>query len=198
MNFKLPYYDKKGTIKDIVEVEEDGIEYYLVYRYGGNEKEEVLPQKVSKKPKNYNYLCENYYNDLKEYLTQNSAKYETYKHTKPKRSINENLINILKASAIIMNGASIPFLLNSSYLFFIGITLNTLSLPFLLTSINLSAKETANKKKNNFINQYDKLEHKLRLHKQELKEVKKETRYNGLTSVPSRTRDLTMTKKKVA
>lgn len=194
MNFNLPFYEKKGTIKKI----DENDNFYLVYYYGVTPKEETLIA-VQKNTKNFNSLCDNYYNDLKGYLEKNSVKYETYKYTKRKKIVNSKLIDILNLSTIILIGMSIPLLLNPNALFFLGITLNAISVPILLTSIKLSKEEKDDKKKADFINKYNELEHRLRLYNQEKKQTKEETKYNGLTPVPDNNiRDLKIIKKKVA
>lgn len=192
MNFNLPFYEKKGTIKKI----DENDNFYLVYYYGFTPKEETLIA-VQKNTKNFNSLCDNYYNDLKGYLEKNSVKYETYKYTKRKKIVNSKLIDILNLSTIILIGMSIPLLLNPNALFFLGITLNAISVPILLTSIKLSKEEKDDREKADFINKYNELEHRLRLYNQEKKQTKEETKYNGLTAIPdSNIRDLKITKEK--
>lgn len=190
MNFSLPFYGKKGTISKIQEQDK----YYIVSRYDINGKESFVT-KVAKTTKNYNLLLENYYLDLKYYLVKYGNRYEEYKMTRLKKKININLVNLLKLAAIIMITSSIPLLLTHEALGYLGVVLDVLSIPVLVTSINLSLKDSNDKKKAEFINKYNELEHRLIMYNDNKEKTVNLTKYKGLkTDIKEPERDLTLIK----
>lgn len=190
MNLSLPFYGQKGTISRIQEEDK----YFLVYRYDINGKENFIT-KIAKTTKNYNLLLENYYSDLKDYLSKYGYKYEEYKMTRLKKKINMNLVNLLKLTAIIMITSSIPLLLTHEALGYLGVVLDVLSIPVLVTSINLSLKDSDDKRKAEFINKYNDLEHRLRIYNDNKEKTINLTKYKGLkTSIKEPERDLTLIK----
>lgn len=190
MNFILPFYGKKGTISKIQEQDK----YYIVSRYDINGKEGFVT-KVVKTTKNYNLLLENYYSDLNDYLVKYGNRYEEYKMTRLKKKINTNLVNLLKLTAIVMITSSIPLLLTHEALGYLGVVLDVLSIPVLITSINLSLKDSNDKKKAEFINKYNELEHRLRIYNDSKEKTVNLTKYKGLkTNIKEPERDLTLIK----
>lgn len=190
MNFSLPFYGKKGTISKIQEQDK----YYIVSRYDINGKEGFVT-KVAKTTKNYNLLLENYYSDLKDYLVKYGNRYEEYKMTRLNKKINMNLVNLLKLVAIIMITSSIPLLLTHEALGYLGVVLDVLSIPTLVTSINLSLKDSNDKKKAEFINKYNELEHRLIMYNDNKEKTVNLTKYKGLkTDIKDPERDLTLIK----
>ena len=134
MNFKLPFYGKKGTIKDIKEEQK----YYVVYRYGLSEKEESIFY-VPKNDNNLSLLMNNYNNDLKEYLDLNADKYDTYKQTRLKKAINKNSLKALYGISGAMILSSIPLFSTHEAIGFVGVLLDTIAIPTIVYGINVPA-----------------------------------------------------------
>lgn len=175
MNYTLPYYGKKGTISNIKENER----YYQTERYGLNKKETYILN-VPKNKKNEELIIKNYYDDLKEYLNINKEKYNIYKEKRSKTKINSLKTNILKLSSITMIAISIPLLLTHDIRGYIGITLDILSIPIIITSIKNSINERQDKKRKQFINKYNDLEHRLRIYNEKKSKNKTLTQYTSL------------------
>lgn len=191
MNFNLPFYGKKGTIKSIVENEKS----YTVYRYELDGNDDIISN-VPKNIKNYSLLIENYYNDLKGYLETYSSKYEFYKNSRLNKKVNSNLINVLMLLSVVMIGTSIPLLLNFESLGILGVTLDVLSIPALITTVRLSVKEFDDKKKISFIDEYQKMEYRYRLFNDEKTKQNNITKYTGLQKIDEKNKviDLNLVK----
>ncbi len=168
MNYTLPYYGKKGTIKNIEEKEKN----YQVTRYGMN-KSNTYQLQVKKNKQNEELLIENYYNDLLEYLNVNKNKYNNYKQNNNK--IKSSTINLLKITGIVMIATSIPLIQSYETAGYIGIALDILSIPVIAGIIKLSIEEKKQNKRTDFINKYDELKHKLKIY------TEKETKSLDLT-----------------
>lgn len=175
MNFKIPYFGKKGSIKDIKE----NNKFYLVYRYGLTEKEETLFY-VPKNKNNLKDLLDNYYSDLKEYLDINANKYETTKKTRLKKDINLGLIKIMSVASLTMLLASIPLLNTHNQIGFIGVTLDTLAIPTAVYAIGEFVKLHNDTKKAKFIKKYNQLRHKYQKGIRDNVKVNEKTVYHGL------------------
>ena len=92
-----------------------------------------------------------------------------------------NVVSVLTSLSIIMLATSVPLLLTHEMLGYLGVFLDVLSVPMIAVSTNLRLKNANNKKKINFINVYDGLEHQLRLYDNGKARKYVETKYNGLT-----------------
>lgn len=175
MNLSLPFYGTKGTIKNIVETDKS----YTVYRYDLDGKANIVSS-VPKNIKNYSLLIENYYNDLKGYLEVYSNRYEGYRISSLNRKNNSVLINLLMVLSVVMIGTSIPMLLSFQTLGVFGVVLDVLSIPLLVTSVGLSLKELDDKKKKEFIENYQKFEYRYKLYDDERVKQNIKTKYTGL------------------
>lgn len=197
MNYSLPFFEKKGTISNIREADK----YYLVERYGLTSKEKNN-FRVPKNEKNYYDLMDNYYNDVKDYLSKYANRYESYKMSRLKKPINTNVISILSSASIIMLVTSVPMLLTHGTLGYLGVILDVLSVPLIITSTNLKLKNNNNEKKINFIDKYNKLERQLMLYNEDKTRKNDKTKYKGLVKDKEKepVRDLVkvLEKKKVA
>lgn len=193
MNMQLESFGKKGTIKKI----ETGDKHYIVYQYGAVRNEETITY-VPKNQENYELLVENYYKDLKEYLDYNKDKYETYQKTRLKKKINPNVINLLNIAGIILIGTSIPMLLTTGTLLYLGMSLDLIAIPLLIKSANLSMKEKENNKKETFLKKYRDRENRLRTYNQEKNKCHTETNYKGIDKnlSPNKVIDLNIARKK--
>ena len=192
MNFKLPFYDKKGTIKDI---KEDS-KYYLVYRYGVNKDEEQLFY-VPKNDSNLELLLNNYYSDLEGYLDANASKYYTYKKSRLNKRINYNMVKAMLGISTILFISSIPLINTHEAIGFVGVQLDTIAIP----TAGYALKEFINKKKDNkkelFIKQYNNLSHKFQSSIKNKNRLKKDTIYQGLSKDYNKTMINNLTKVKV-
>ena len=196
MNYSLPFYGKKGTISNIKENEKS----YIVNRYDITGKEN-LTLEVPKNNKNYNLLIENYYTDLKDYLITNNNKYEYYRKSKSKNKVNANTIIYLKVASIALIIASLPLLRTQNTLGYLGIALDAIALPAIISSINLSIKEKNNEKRSQFINKYNELEHRLRIHNENKAKTISLTKYSEVKTndkEPKRDLKMILEKKKVS
>ena len=173
MDYSLPFFEKKGTICNIIEEDKN----YIVYRYDTNGKKITL--KVPKNSKNYNLLLENYYTDLKDYLDTNNNKYECYKKENLNK-IKNSKITLLKLVSILLLVASISLLATSGLLEYIGFILAIVSVPTIISSIAISAKEKDRENKLQFINKYNELENKLKIYNGSKNKTIKLTQYTGL------------------
>ncbi|MEE3342959.1 MAG: hypothetical protein VZS44_02595 [Bacilli bacterium] len=191
MNFKLPFYGKKGTIKDIKE----DTKYYLVYRYDTSKDKDILFY-VPKNEKNLNRLLDNYYNDLKGYLENSSEKYETLKQNRMKKVINTDNIKLMLGISTSLILLSIPLINTHETIGFVGVVLDTLAIPTTSYAISELIKNYKDQKNAKFINNYKKLSQKYQSEAQ-IKNTNKETIYQGLSKNNNKNHinDLTKTKK---
>ena len=196
MNYSLPFYGKKGTISNIEETDKN----YVVYRYDFTGKDSLVLE-VPKNTKNYNLLLENYYTDLKDYLITNNNKYEYCKRTRLNNKVKEKTIISLKIISIALITASLPLIATQGTLGYIGVTLDALAIPAIISSVNLSLKENNIKKKTNFINKYNELEHRLRIYNKGKSKTVSLTKYSELkidNKEPKRDLKKILEKKKVS
>ena len=196
MNYTLPFYNKKGTISKIEEKEKR----YQVYRYGINKNETYILE-VPKKGKNKEFLINNYYNDLVDYLNTNKEKYEHYQKDNKNNKIKNKHINLLKIIGLSMLGTSIPLLLTYDFLGYIGITLDILTIPVILTIIKLTKEKKKNDNKTKFINKYNELKHKLKIYTEKQNKNYELTKYSSLmkdTKEPKRDINKVLERKKVS
>ena len=192
MNFKLPFYGKKGTIKDIKEDKK----YYIVYRYGLSEKEESIFY-VPKNDNNLSLLMDNYNDDLKEYLETNRDKYETYKKTRLNKDINKNSLKVLFGISGAMILSSIPLFNTHEAIGFIGVLLNTVAIPTAIYGTLEMIKKTKDDKKEVFIRQYNQMTNRYKTNAKEYNQENKETKYKGISTDKSNNPvvDLSITRK---
>ena len=174
MNFKIPFYGKKGTIKNIKEDDK----FYLVYRYGMSENEEMLFY-VPKNKNNLARLLDNYYVDLSEYLNANSVKYETYKKSRLKKKINMNSVKLMLVGSGLLLLSSIPLLSTHDSIGFAGIILDTVAIPTAAYAIGEIILDKNDKQRFKFIRHYDQLSHKYQAGSKKFIKKKEETKYNG-------------------
>lgn len=191
MNFKLPFYGKKGTIKDIKEDEK----YYIVYRYGLTNQEESIFY-VPKNDNNLLLLMNNYNNDLKEYLEINSNKYETYKQTRLKKDINKNSLKILFAISGFMILSSIALFGTHEPIGFVGVILDTIAIPTTIYATSEMIKKRKDEQKEKFIKSYNKMNHKYKIGVKEYIKEKEETKYKGIITDKEHNPVLDLTKVK--
>lgn len=181
MDLNLPFFGKKGSVKNILENEKT----YTISYYGVSLKDDCVVSEIPKNEKNYNLLMEIYYNDLEEYLIINSSRYDSYKNSKFLEKGNADLINLLLILAVLLIGCSIPMILSFENLFLLGIGLDVLSIPVLVTSFGLYFKEIDSKKKEKFVENYRKLEYRYRLFKEDESKQNIKTKYVGLQKINS-------------
>ena len=177
MNYNLPFYGKKGTISSIKEDNRN----YIVNRYDFTGKPDIVLE-VPKNNTNYEMLIDNYYTDLKDYLITNNNKYEYYKKTRSNKKIDNKTANLLKVGSIAALAISIPLLNTHEALGYLGITLDVIAIPLLISSIKIDIQKKEDKKKTNFINKYNELEHRLRIYNEGKTKSITKTTYNGVKS----------------
>ena len=195
MNYTLPYYGKKGTIKSIEETDKN----YEVNRYGMN-KNDTYQLKVKKNKINEELLVENYYNDLKNYLTEQKDKYDKYNKDN-KNKVNQTKLNVLKLTGIILIGSSIPLLQTYGTPGYIGVALDIISIPIVIEILKLTIKEKKQNNRTKFINKYDELKHRLRIYNENNSKSLELTKYSSLISnnkEPKRDINKKLERKKVA
>ena len=191
MNFKLPFYGKKGTIKDIKENDK----YYLVYRYGLTDNEETIFY-VPKNDNNLSLLMDNYNYDLKEYIDINASKYETYKKNRLKKTVNINTIKSMLFLSSIMLLSSIPLFNTHEEIGFIGVILDTIAIPTIIYTTSEFMKKKNDDKKVKFINNYNQMSHKYKNNVKKYIQEKELTKYNGLVNDKSKKPVVDLTKVK--
>ena len=195
MNYTLPYYGKKGTIKSIEETDKN----YEVNRYGMN-KNDTYQLKVKKNKINEELLVENYYNDVKNYLTEQKDKYDKYNKDN-KNKVNQVKLNVLKLTGIILIGSSIPLLQTYGTPRYIGVALDIISIPIVIEILKLTIKEKKQNNRTKFINKYDELKHRLRIYNENNSKSLELTKYSSLISnnkEPKRDINKKLERKKVA
>ncbi len=177
MNFKIPFYGKKGTIKDI---KEDN-KYYVVYRYGLSSGEENIFY-VPKNDNNLSLLMDNYNNDLKGYLDINADKYETYKKSRLNKNINMKSVNALLSVSGAMILLSIPLFNTHESIGFFGVVLDTVAVPIAIYTVGAIIKKKNDDKKGKYINNYNKIYNKYKINTKNKYLNNKKTEYKGLVN----------------
>lgn len=180
MNFHLPFYEKKGTIKTITENER----YYIVERYEADGK--TTSVKMTKKTqKNFEALVENYYNDLKGYLDKYERKNKIYQESRLSKHNDKQTLKTSVLLSLMLIGLSIPLLQTYEALGYLGIVLDIIAIPFLINSTNLLLKEKEDEKKQNFMELYNDFSQKYYSYIKEKKknDAKKleKTQYKGIS-----------------
>ena len=191
MNFKIPFYGKKGTIKDIKE----DAKYYIVYRYGLSEDEEIVFY-VPKNDNNLSLLMDNYNSDLKGYLDMNANKYETFKKTRLNRKINMNTVKAMLAVSSVMLLSSIPLINTHEEIGFFGVILDTIAIPTVIYAAGEFVKKIDDDKKAKFVNSYNQMNHKYKNNIKRYNQEKDETKYKGLANDESKKPVVDLTKVK--
>ncbi len=191
MNFMLPFYGKKGTIKDI---KEDS-KYYLVYRYGLTENEETIFY-VPKNNNNLELLLNNYYKDLDGYLDANSNKYKMYKKSRLNKKINYNAVIGMFGVSSLLFVSSIPLINSHELIGFLGVLMDTIAIPTAGYAIKELIDKKRDEKKELFIKEYNNLSHKLQSCDKKDIIINKNTIYQGLSNDfnKDRVNDLSKTK----
>ena len=176
MNFNLPFYGKKGTIKKI----EEDKDYYIVYRYGLNGKEETI-FRIKKNKNNFKALYNNFYDDLYEYLNKAEEEYEKSKRNKLKQKYNKNNIKGLFIISSILAITSIPLLNTHESLGYLGIILDTIAIPTTLVALNMTKKNIEDDKKIRFIKNYEQQKHRYETNKEDKPKNITKTTYKGIS-----------------
>ena len=175
MNFKIPFYGKKGTIKDIKE----DTKFYKVYRYGLSEKEENIFY-VPKNDGNLEALLDNYYSDLKGYLDANADKYETYKKSRLNKKVNLNTVKAMIGVSGLLILSSIPLFNTHEPIGFVGVLLDTVAIPTALYSVNEIVNKKKDEKKARYITKYNQFQHKYQTGIEKHEKEKEKTTYKGV------------------
>ena len=186
INLKLPFFGKRGTIKNIKENKN----VYVVTRYGIEEK-----QIVPKKKKNLDGLYKNFYDDTRNYIEASYDKYKNYKQilTERKKQGKSKLhlnINKLKIALLISGSVTtlsaiglIALLPTASIMLYLDMSTLALSLVSLTAITNNLIGYLKDKKKDNFIKEYNNYEKELNNYNiiNSKKTITKPTRYLGLS-----------------
>ena len=191
MNFKLPFYGKKGTIKDI---KEDN-KYYIVYRYGLSENEETIFY-VPKNDNNLELLINNYNSDLRGYLDTNADKYETYQKTRLKKKININLVKALFGVSGITLLSSIPLFNTHEAIGFVGVILDTIATSTAIYATIEIVKKITDDKKAKYIKNYNQMNHKYQTSIKKYNQDMEETKFIGLVNDKTKKTIVDLTKVK--
>ena len=163
-------------------------------------KNDTYQLKVKKNKINEELLVENYYNDVKNYLTEQKDKYDKYNKDN-KNKVNQVKLNVLKLTGIILIGSSIPLLQTYGTPRYIGVALDIISIPIVIEILKLTIKEKKQNNRTKFINKYDELKHRLRIYNENNSKSLELTKYSSLISnnkEPKRDINKKLERKKVA
>lgn len=179
-NRKLPFFGKKGTIKEIKITATE--KYIVVSRYGATADEQETILSTPNTKINYNLLMKEYMSNLKEYLNITNNKYETYIKSKNKIKLEKNQIYFLLSTGITMIALSIPLLITHDARGYFGIVLDTIAIPTELTGMKLYFESKSNHEKQKFIKEYENRKKELELLEKSFSKTieKSETKFNGL------------------
>ena len=192
MNWSLPYFGKKGTIKRIDFNNKEYTNKYIVYRYGCSSDEEAMFM-IPKNETNMKLLIDNYYKELEDYLETYKSLYDDYTSSSNKR-INKRLVSLIFIISIFMALLSIPFLATHTALGFIGVSLDVISFPIIGIGINLLIKEHDEEKKHDFIRRYKEYSNRYRVCARKDKENNTPTKYSAVTKDRTCENDLRLIK----
>lgn len=209
LNYKLPFYEKKGSIAAILETESD----YQVWRYKIDGKIEQESSHIKKTSSNKQALLNEFFTNVEEWLTTNKNKYEELIANNPNKLETKSVLNkqntmiILILSIIIgICPLATSIILESASLWTIGAGTFISGAAFTTASIIRLNSIKFEEKNTKFKNKYESMQHELKIYNAEEltpKSTSKKEKSNIISLTPrARTNNpelpLIKTKKQVA
>ena len=154
---ELPFYGIGGTIYRIEEAEE--AYYKVLYNQDGSINLNKIPV-PKKKKRNLQYLLDDYFKDLSNYLDKFNNKYIEFENNTYKEILTNKQFILLLIITFLSSIFSIPFLFTTTTTGLIFSTVSVLSL-YIVCDIHKKDAQTVNSR-NVFIKQYKELESSLK------------------------------------
>lgn len=192
LNYKLPFYKKRGSIAEIKETESN----YQVYRYTIDGKIEPEPNNIKKTQSNKEALLKDLFNNIEEFLNKNKLKYNEIIKSNNLEFNNNSILNKKNTQLILILAVIIGIIplattitLELTNQWTIGIISLITGASFATASLIRIDKIKETEQKIQFIKTYSSYQHELKIYKEERQKTKENIITKSRSLSPSKRTD---------